>query len=41
MAKDTGKGKNMMQTFEIKEDFLLNGQPIKLLAGDSLLSNDT
>ena len=23
----------MMQTFEIKEDFLLNGQPIKLLAG--------
>lgn len=23
----------MMQTFEIKEDFLLNGQPIKIISG--------
>ena len=32
MAKILVKGK-MMQTFEIKEDFLLNGQPIKIISG--------
>jgi beta-galactosidase len=33
MAKILVKGEGEMQTFEIKEDFLLDGKPIKLISG--------